>query len=137
MSTAHLGLARLANGTELVRIGEPQQPEFAAWRYGDQFGRRRVKAIATGVGVTAAAGLIVSGAVTSGIGLAARAPLVPVANMISLLSAVGMAQKPIDHPDGGRFVPIGNPRIVPTDRAQRSCRRMGHRYRIRRALSRP
>jgi len=117
VSTDNIGLARLADGTELVRIGEPQRPEFAAWRYGDQFGRRRVKAIATGVGVTAAAGLIVSGAVASGIGLAALAPLVHVANMISLLSAAGMAQKPIDHPDGGRFMPIGNPRIVPSDRA--------------------
>ncbi|WP_373060406.1 hypothetical protein [Gemmatimonas sp.] len=117
VSTDHIGLARLADGTELVRIGEPQRPEFAAWRYGDQFGRRRVKAIATGFGVTAAAGLIVSGAVASGIGLAALAPLMHVANMISLLSAAGMAQKPIDHPDGGRFMPIGNPRIVPSDRA--------------------
>jgi hypothetical protein len=62
VSTDNIGLARLADGTELVRIGEPQRPEFAAWRYGDQFGRRRVKAIATGVGLTAAAGLLVSGA---------------------------------------------------------------------------
>lgn len=116
VSTEHIGLARLADGTELVRIGEPQRPEFAAWRYGDQFGRRRVKAIATGVGVTAAAGLIVSGAVVSGVGLAALAPLVHVANMVGLVSAVGLAQKPLDHPDGGRFMPIGNPRIVPSDR---------------------
>ena len=40
VSTEHVGLARLADGTELVRIGRPQRPEFAAWRYGDQFGRR-------------------------------------------------------------------------------------------------
>lgn len=117
VSTDNIGLARLADGTELVRIGEPQRPEFAAWRYGDQFGRRRVKAIATGVGVTAAAGLIVSGAVASGIGLAALAPLVHVANMINLVAKIGVPQKPIDHPDGGRFMPIGNPRIVPSDRA--------------------
>ncbi|MDP9205226.1 MAG: hypothetical protein M3P12_07185, partial [Gemmatimonadota bacterium] len=41
VSTEHIGLARLAEGIELVRIGAPQRPEFAAWRYGDQFGRRR------------------------------------------------------------------------------------------------
>jgi hypothetical protein len=55
VSTDHIGLARLDEGLELVRIGQPQKPEFAAWRYGDQFGRRRRKriiqgaAIATGV----------------------------------------------------------------------------------------
>ncbi len=117
VSTDNIGLARLADGTELVRIGAPQRPEFAAWRYGDQFGRRRVKAIATGVGATAAAGLIVSGAVASGIGLAALAPLVHVMNVVGFVSAVGMAQKPLDHPDGGRFMPIGNPRIIASDRA--------------------
>jgi hypothetical protein len=41
VSTEHIGLARLGEGLELVRIGAPQRPEFAAWRYGDQFGRRR------------------------------------------------------------------------------------------------
>jgi hypothetical protein len=41
VSTDQIGLARLKEGLELVRIGEPQRPEMAAWRYGDQFGRRR------------------------------------------------------------------------------------------------
>lgn len=41
VSTDNIGLARLAEGLELVRVGAPQRPEFAAWRYGDQFGRRR------------------------------------------------------------------------------------------------
>ena len=39
VSTDHIGLARLKEGLELVRIGEPQRPEMAAWRYGDQFGQ--------------------------------------------------------------------------------------------------
>jgi hypothetical protein len=47
VSTEHIGLARLADGTELVRIGAPLRPEFAAWRYGDQFGRRRRRNIVT------------------------------------------------------------------------------------------
>ena len=42
-STDNVGLARLSDGTELVRVGRPLRPEFAAWRYGDQFGRRRVR----------------------------------------------------------------------------------------------
>jgi hypothetical protein len=54
-STEHIGLARLNEGLELVRIGRPLRPEFAAWRYGDQFGRRRRKALAVGAG---AAGVI-------------------------------------------------------------------------------
>jgi hypothetical protein len=41
VSTDHIGLSRLSEGLELVRIGKPLRPEFAAWRYGDQFGRRR------------------------------------------------------------------------------------------------
>jgi hypothetical protein len=41
VSTGNVGLARLADGTELVRIGRPLRPEFAAWRYGARFNRRR------------------------------------------------------------------------------------------------
>lgn len=41
VSTDNIGLARVADGLELVRVGSPQLPEMAAWRYGDQFGRRR------------------------------------------------------------------------------------------------
>src|SRR4029453_4241437 len=38
VSTGNIGLARLPSGVELVRIGQPLRPEFAAWRYGRQFG---------------------------------------------------------------------------------------------------
>ena len=41
VSTEHIGLARVAEGMELVRIGRPQRPEFAALRYGSQLLRRR------------------------------------------------------------------------------------------------
>ena len=47
-STENIGLARHSEGLELVRIGEPLRPEFAAWRYGDQFRRRRRRWIAAG-----------------------------------------------------------------------------------------
>jgi len=33
VSTDNIGLARLSQGLELVRIGLPLRPEFAAWRY--------------------------------------------------------------------------------------------------------
>jgi hypothetical protein len=61
VSTEHIGLARLPDGLELVRIGEPLRPEFAAWRYGDQFGRRRRKSL-----LVAGAGLLTVGAVWGG-----------------------------------------------------------------------
>jgi hypothetical protein len=41
LSTDEIGMARLPSGLDLVRIGEPVLPEFAAWRYGDQLLRRR------------------------------------------------------------------------------------------------
>jgi hypothetical protein len=59
-STDQIGLARLRDGTELVRIGEPLRPEFAAWRYGDQFGRRRRRYyLLAGAGVVGISGLII------------------------------------------------------------------------------
>lgn len=53
VASDNIGLARLDEGLELVRIGEPLRPEFAAWRYGDQFGRRRRRALLAGAGLTA------------------------------------------------------------------------------------
>jgi hypothetical protein len=44
-STDNVGLARLREGLDLVRIGRPLRPEFAAWRYGRQFIRRRTREI--------------------------------------------------------------------------------------------
>jgi hypothetical protein len=61
-STDQIGLARLRDGTELVRIGEPLRPEFAAWRYGDQFGRRRKRQmLVAGAGVGAVAAIVAGG----------------------------------------------------------------------------
>ena len=61
LSTENVGLGRHSEGLELVRIGEPLRPEFAAWRYGDQFGKRRRKVLLYGGG-----GLIVGGGVLLG-----------------------------------------------------------------------
>ena len=66
VSTDNIGLARLSEGLELVRIGEPMRPEFAAWRYGDQFGRRRTRAIMLGVGGAAIGGGIIVAGVAAG-----------------------------------------------------------------------
>jgi len=66
VSTEHIGLARLREGLELVRIGRPMRPEFAAWRYGDQFGRRRRRTILYGAGAVVVIGGIVIGGVATG-----------------------------------------------------------------------
>lgn len=42
-ATDQIGLAKLEDGTELVRIGQPLLPEFAAWRYGSVFKSRQRK----------------------------------------------------------------------------------------------
>ena len=60
--TDNIGLGRLREGLELVRIGSPQRPEMAAWRYGDQFGRRRTKhLVMIGVGVAAVGAIMIGG----------------------------------------------------------------------------
>jgi hypothetical protein len=65
VSTDNIGLARLREGLELVRIGRPQRPEFAAWRYGDQFGRRRRRHLMySGLGAAAVAGIVIAGPAT-------------------------------------------------------------------------
>lgn len=43
-ATDNIGMAKLKEGTELVRIGRPMLPEFAAWRYGEVFRVRHWKA---------------------------------------------------------------------------------------------
>jgi hypothetical protein len=64
VTTDNIGMAKLPEGLELVRLGKPMRGEFAAWRYGDQFGRRRRRSIAyTAAGASAVGIVIVGGAV--------------------------------------------------------------------------
>ncbi|MGV3708018.1 MAG: hypothetical protein ACO1Q7_04190 [Gemmatimonas sp.] len=73
VSTDNIGLARLNEGVELVRIGQPQRPEMAAWRYGDQFGRRRKRQmLLTGAAVGGAVALY-GGGLALGISMASFA----------------------------------------------------------------
>jgi hypothetical protein len=76
VSTENIGLATMREGLDLVRVGRPLRPEFAAWRYGDRLRARRVRstgktALAAAVGslTLAAGGLAVVGvaAVTEGL----------------------------------------------------------------------
>ena len=63
VASDNIGLAKLKEGLVLVRVGDPVREEFAAWRYGDQFGRRRKRAmLITGAAVTAAGAIAIGGA---------------------------------------------------------------------------
>lgn len=91
-STGQVGLARIREGTTLVRIGNPLRPEMAAWRYGERFGKRRRKYFA----VTAATALGI-GALTIG---------GPMAGLLSWSAGFNIAQMLLMH--GGRTkLPMG------------------------------
>ncbi|HSJ30809.1 MAG TPA: hypothetical protein VK933_05200 [Longimicrobiales bacterium] len=76
VSTEHIGLSRLPDGTELVRIGAPLRPEFAAWRYGDQFGRRRRRRMLIAGGGLGAFGALIAGGAMAGVSIAAFGGLI-------------------------------------------------------------
>lgn len=66
-ATDNIGLAKLRDGTTIVRIGAPLRPEFAAWRYGDQFGRRRNRQmLIAGGGIVVLGGVVVGGVAAAG-----------------------------------------------------------------------
>lgn len=71
MSTDNIGLARIAEGTELVRVGPALRPEMAAWRFGAQLAarRRRYRWIVAG-GMIAVGGFY-AGAAAAGAGVGA------------------------------------------------------------------
>lgn len=68
-STTNIGLARLADGTELIRIGNPIRTEMAAWRYGQKF-IRRWRGMAVGAGAGSAI-MLGTALLLPGVGIAA------------------------------------------------------------------
>ncbi len=95
VSTDNIGLAPLASGLDLIRIGRPLRPEFAAWRYGSQLKwRHRRAGIAAGVvGVAGVATVAATAApllaalpllAPAFVGLGASAPLWVVPGMIAM-----------------------------------------------------
>lgn len=68
LSTDNVGLARLRDGTDLVRVGEALRPEMAAWRFGAQLARRRRNyTVLVGGGIVAAVGLTVGVKLAGGV----------------------------------------------------------------------
>ena len=110
VSTENIGLARVSEGLELVRIGDPLRSEFAAWRYGDQFGRRRKKAFLLGGGALVVfGGVVIGGAVT---GVLSGALLSQTGNFWNLW-ANGRTLVKLKT-DDGRVIPLKNVDLLGT-----------------------
>lgn len=140
MSTEHIGLARVSEGLELVRVGEPLRPEMAAWRYGDQFGRRRRKYYTYAAGAAVVGGAVVAGGIGVGLFAGAGINLLSMANLgrqtiwgrrtvahISTpdgVARIARAQLPtvrIENTDDGQPVLAFNRRLRQGERAARNA----------------
>jgi hypothetical protein len=71
VQSENVGLARLPDGTDLIRVGEALAGELAAWRYGEQLMRRHRRNLLVGGAVAATAGLGLAGLWAAGTGVAA------------------------------------------------------------------
>lgn len=109
-STENIGIARHPEGLELVRIGQPLRDEFAAWRYGDQFGRRRQRALLYGVGgVVVVGGVLIGGVAT---GVVSSALLAQSGNFFNLWANGRVLVKA--RTDDGRVLKLKNPDLLGT-----------------------
>ena len=119
-STDNVGLARLRDRTELVRIGRPLRPEFAAWRYGDQFGRRRTRQmLMVGGAVAVASVVVVAGPV---MGLFSLSGLGNLPNLLNMANHARRTRTRIAVTDGAdkntrsvSLVGAGRARLVPDE----------------------
>ncbi len=65
----NIGLAKLRDGTRLVRVGESLPGELAAWRYGESLVRRQRRALLYGgVAMAAGFGILAAGVAVTSIG---------------------------------------------------------------------
>lgn len=119
VSSDNIGLAQLPDGTELVRVGAPLRPEFAAWRYGDQFNKRRKRmawtGAAIGAGALGGAALAISGAIAAGVGIVSVVPLVQIALFSGVASQGLLNDEDIRLPTGQLVRRIGMPKIIAMD----------------------
>ncbi|MET0399092.1 MAG: hypothetical protein ABW277_20025 [Longimicrobiaceae bacterium] len=64
----NVGLAKLPDGTRLIRIGQAMPGELAAWRYGGQLVRRRRQYLIVGAAAAAGTAVALGGLTALGIG---------------------------------------------------------------------
>ncbi|HYW09495.1 MAG TPA: hypothetical protein VE913_21215 [Longimicrobium sp.] len=119
VSTGNIGLTRLADGTELIRIGQPRRPEMAAWRYGSELRRRERRAmlwsvpvLAGGAGLAAVVGAPLVAAIT-GPGLVIAALLASQFASVALLQAGDYGALPVR-----RVAPHLPPGTLPEERGR-------------------
>lgn len=119
-STDNIGLARLRDGTELIRIGAPQRPEFAAWRYGERFTRRWV----LNAPGAAASGALVALGKTGGFQLLMSIGAVPAVTILGVAGAAKLVRRwrvvtQVTLDDGERLVltqaHVDTMRVVPDE----------------------
>jgi hypothetical protein len=90
VSTDNIALARLKDGTDLVRIGQPLLPEFAAWRYTHTFLRRARWATVRQTTPPAVVNSVLIGAVSAAFGPSAVGlMLIPAAGVSTLFTYAG------------------------------------------------
>jgi hypothetical protein len=106
----NVGLARLPEGLELVRIGRALRPEFAAWRYGDQFGARRRRMLIGGTSIAAAGGALAVGAPLLGTAAIMAAPVLFLGINVAAVTLALRTNVLVPHPDGGRLLVTLNER---------------------------
>ena len=104
VTTDNVGLARVDDGLELIRIGAPLRPELAAWRYGDQFGRRRRQRwLRIGGGAVAGVAVVAGGPL---LGVAAGGVLTATSLLVNVW-AMAWARRGsvvLPHPEEGRIL---------------------------------
>jgi hypothetical protein len=83
-STSEIGLAQLRGGLQIVRIGDPIPGEFAAWRWGSRFGRRKRR-----LQSSVKKGKLIK--LESGTALAAGIALAPLAPFLAPVAVIGGA----------------------------------------------
>jgi hypothetical protein len=130
VSTGQIGLAKLRDGLELVRLGAPLRPELAAWRYGREFTARRRRTVAlaltaAGVGAGGVAAGIAAG--VGGTALALFATGAPVLNLVGVFG-IGLYRvldnaRAIRVPYDGKIFEVNREELkqtalIPTDDAQ-------------------
>ncbi|MFL5382277.1 MAG: hypothetical protein ACJ8GN_07160 [Longimicrobiaceae bacterium] len=111
----NIGVAKLRDGTRLVRVGEALTGELAAWRYGEQFTRRRLRArwlgAATLTAYAAVMGFGLAGLIPGGLawGLSFVEEQVRRNRVVHRLSPNGRRVAPVvlrrKHLDGARLAP--------------------------------
>ena len=117
-STGAIGMARARDGLDLVRIGPALRPEFAAWRYGESYRRRRRNAYIAGGSAVGVGALL---AASAGVTLMSAGTAVPV--IYAMVYGTEGAWKLYTHRKRGFVAPhptTGRPTSVGYETSQRA-----------------